>query len=346
MAKHRPQEIRTAILRKILWRQESPVSALAKEFDVSRQAVHAHVQAMLSEGLIYVKGKGPHRTYSLARTRRRCGKFPIRPGVTQEHEIWESVGQKVAADLAFEENAIANYGFTEIVNNAIDHSEGTTVDVEAYRTAVSIAFSIEDDGIGIFHKIAAAMKLSDPRQSVLELAKGKFTTDPERHTGEGIFFTSRLFDRFLIRSGQIHYSTIEGNEAWIVQVAGPQQAGTTATMELLIPTARTMQGVFDQYSSGPMDHVFAKTRVPLRVAQWRDENLISRSQAKRVLARVDKFHDVVLDFAGVGLIGQGFADEVFRVFARSHPEVRLTYTNANEQVSSMIKRAEAAAKGR
>ena len=38
----------------------------------------------------------------------------------------------------------------------------------------------------------------DKRQALFELSKGKFTTDPSRHSGEGVFFTSRMFDDFEI----------------------------------------------------------------------------------------------------------------------------------------------------
>jgi anti-sigma regulatory factor (Ser/Thr protein kinase) len=344
MAKHRPQEIRSAILRKIFWQPESPVTALATEFQVTRQAVHEHLQSLVSEGLIRVKGKGPHRSYSLVRTAGRRGKFPIRPGVTEEDRIWADIPPKVLADLTPEEDALANFGFTEMVNNAIDHSEGTHVTVEAYRTAVSLSFSVVDDGIGIFHKIAAALKLPDPRLSILELAKGKFTTDPARHTGEGVFFASRMFDRFIIRSEQLFYANSEAGDEWVVEGRGPQNAGTAVEMALLLPAGRTMAEVYEQYSSGPTDYEFAKTRVPLRLAKWGEESLISRSQAKRVLARVDRFKEVILDFADVRTVGQGFADEIFRVFARAHPEVHLSFANANEQVALMINRATAAAK--
>ena len=67
--------------------------------------------------------------------------------------------------------------------------------------------------------------------------------------------------------------------------------------------------------------------------------LISRSQAKRVLARVDLFRTVVFDFSQVDSIGRAFADEIFRVFAQSHPEIELHFIHANASVRKMITRA-------
>ncbi|MNC91531.1 hypothetical protein D3C83_78130 [compost metagenome] len=78
------------------------------------------------------------------------------------------------------------------------------------------------------------------------------------------------------------------------------------------------------------------------MAQYGDDKLVSRSQAKRLLARVEKFKVVILDFTGVDAIGQAFADEVFRVFARQHPEIELSAIKANQAVLEMLDRARGA----
>lgn len=75
------------------------------------------------------------------------------------------------------------------------------------------------------------------------------------------------------------------------------------------------------------------------MSQWHWHNIVSRSQAKRVLARVEKFKEVILDFKGVAEVGQAFVDEIFRVFSQSHPEIHLFYVNANESIEWMIRRA-------
>jgi len=85
--------------------------------------------------------------------------------------------------------------------------------------------------------------------------------------------------------------------------------------------------------------LFTITHVPVGLARYGDENLVSRSQAKRLMARVEKFREVVLDFSGVNTIGQAFADEIFRVFQQLHPDVKLRWFNANAEVEAMVKRA-------
>jgi hypothetical protein len=66
---------------------------------------------------------------------------------------------------------------------------------------------------------------------------------------------------------------------------------------------------------------------------------VSRSQARRLVRRFEGFRRVVLNFKGVGVIGQAFADEIFRVFRSEHPEVELLSANTNSQVERMIRRA-------
>ena len=78
-----------------------------------------------------------------------------------------------------------------MVNNAIDHSGSVQVAVGLIRDALNTSVYIADEGEGIFLKIQRALNLYDPRKAILELAKGKLTTDPVNHTGEGIFFRPR-----------------------------------------------------------------------------------------------------------------------------------------------------------
>ena len=70
-----------------------------------------------------------------------------------------------------------------------------------------------------------------------------------------------------------------------------------------------------------------------------DESHISRSQAKRILHGLEKFKTVILDFKNVESVGQGFVDEVFRVYTYDHPDISIQYIHANEDVEFMIKRS-------
>ncbi len=305
----------------------------------TRQAVNRHLQKLVDEGALTATGKTRTRKYSLA-SLVSAEKFYVLGGDANEGEAWRTDVAPLLGKLPENAMGIWQYGFTEMFNNAIDHSGGTGVIVKIEKTAASTEIVITDNGVGIFKKIHAAMGLLDERHAVLELAKGKFTTDPANHSGEGIFFSSRMFDEFEILSGGVYFShEFHTREDWILQPSN-DSIGTLVRMRLNDHTSRTTTKVFDKFASGD-EYAFAKTIVPVKLMRYGDDNLVSRSQAKRLLARFERFKVVMLNFSGVATIGQAFADEVFRVFKLRHPEVELVVVQANSDVKRMISRAQA-----
>jgi anti-sigma regulatory factor (Ser/Thr protein kinase) len=265
--------------------------------------------------------------------------YPLTPEL-KEDAVWRTDISGLLGKLPENVLNIWHYGFTEMFNNVLDHSGATAVLISLTKTAASTTIDIYDNGVGIFKKIQAALNLLDERHAVLELAKGKFTTDPANHSGEGIFFASRMFDEFVIASGEVYFShQFEEKEDWILQ-SSSASGGTLVRMVLHNHTSRTTKKVFDRFTSDD-DYGFTKTVVPVKLMRYGDDNLVSRSQAKRLLSRFDRFRTVVLDFSGVSSIGQAFADEVFRVFAAKHPSVEIVPIHASSEVKRMISRAEA-----
>ena len=329
----RGEDIRTFIVAHVARYPGDIVRRTAEKFDCSRQAVHRHIQRLVEEGALLESGKTRSRTYALAQLSAWTQTYAVSAD-GDEGDIWLRDVRAQLEPLATNVLGIWQYGFTEMFNNALDHAEASSISVSVAKTAASSVVTIRDDGVGIFRKIQAALGLLDERHAVLELAKGKFTTDPQRHSGEGIFFSSRMFDHFSICSGSVWFShQAKAPEDWILET--DESGGTSVRMELGNHTASSVSKVFKQFTSGD-DFGFTKTVVPVRLAQYGDDNLVSRSQAKRLIVRFEKFRTVVLDFKGVVLIGQAFADEVFRVFPLAHPEVELMSLNANKEVGQMI----------
>jgi anti-sigma regulatory factor (Ser/Thr protein kinase)/biotin operon repressor len=323
-----------------LERHPHDVSKLTSEhFGITRQAVNKHLQRLTTEHAIVEAGKTRNRTYKLATLSKWDKRYELVPGCLAEDVVWRDDISKVIGDMPDNVLAIWHYGFTEMFNNALDHSSGTSIYLEITRNAVSTEMIVQDNGVGIFKKIQTEFGLLDERHAILELAKGKLTTDPKRHTGEGIFFSSRMFDEFDILSGGVFFShKFEATEAWILE-RDRFSNGTLVWMKLNNHTSRTTTKIFDQYTSGD-EYGFTKTVVPVNLARYGNENLISRSQAKRLLARVELFKKVLFDFKDVPTIGQAFADEIFRVFAKSHPEIDLHPIHANAEVKRMIDRTQ------
>jgi anti-sigma regulatory factor (Ser/Thr protein kinase) len=334
----RGEAVRRFIIDHVEKHPSNIVRVTSEKFDCTRQAVHKHIARLNAEGAISVAGSPRRKVYSLAAQVKWRKEYLLAPGLTED-QVWRENIAPSLGKLPDNVLSIWQYGFTEMFNNAIDHSGGRTVIVEFTKTAAFTEVKLLDDGVGIFRKIKSAMSLLDERHAVLELAKGKFTTDPRNHSGEGIFFTSRMFDGFEILSGDVYFShEFDKPEDWIVQRPKPTD-GTAVFMKLHNHTSRTTRKVFDKFAS-PDDYGFTKTVVPVKLMRYGDDNLVSRSQARRLLARIEKFKTVVLDFSGVSSVGQAFADEVFRVFTNAHPEVELLSIHMNSEVKRMVTRAQ------
>jgi anti-sigma regulatory factor (Ser/Thr protein kinase)/DNA-binding transcriptional ArsR family regulator len=336
--------IRTFILKNI----ESPDlrKRVVGEFGISRQAFYWHIKRLLRQGVIKTsqareadKGK---RYELVPRLLTECYAISLR---VQEDQIWRERVAPFIPGVPDNVMEICQHGFTEIVNNCLAHSESETFHIRVEFTPVWVRISIGDQGVGIFNKIQKAFDLADKRYGVLELTKGKLTTDPEHHTGEGIFFTSRIFDRFSILSSDLYFThRKEADSDWLLEDSDPSSAlteGTFVTMEIATDSTTEITKVFLQYASPDNDYLFTKTHVPVTLARYGNERLVSRSQAKRVLSRFEEFREVMLDFSGVESIGQPFADEIFRVFRLHNPNIEVRYAYANQEVERMILRANA-----
>lgn len=335
----RSAEIETALLQAVAVHPRDLVGMVSAQLGLSTARISMQVRALVAEG--YLDKSGSTRPiYALGRNRRFQHRYK-RDGLAED-AVWYEQLQPLLRNLPRNILDIAHHGVTEMVNNAIDHSEANQVTVGMDLRDSHLSLTVIDDGVGIFRKITRALDLPDERLALLELSKGKFTTDPRRHSGEGVFFTSRMFDRFQIVSGGLVFDHVETQDDMLLDGDDVSRRGTTVHMAIHTASTRTASEVFKEYSSGPEDYTFAKTVVPVRLAQVGDENLVSRSQAKRLLQRVDKFRHVVLDFDGVRGIGQAFADEIFRVFSLAHPEVELIAMHAVPEVQQMIRRAEVA----
>jgi hypothetical protein len=332
----RGQDIRRYIIENIQKYPSDIAKQAASHFGITRQAVNKHLQRLSAEKAITQTGKTRSRSYQLCALAKWERVYLIAENLAED-VVWRDDIAPVLGDMPDNVKDIWQYGFTEMFNNAIDHSSGTSIFVQISKTAATTEMVIMDNGIGIFRKIQTALGLLDERHAVLELAKGKLTTDPQRHSGEGIFFSSRMFDAFQILSGGVFFSHNFGDEKdWIME-AGKGE-GTFVRMRLHNHTARNLRRIFDQFTSGD-DYGFNKTIVPVELAQYGDDKLVSRSQAKRLLARVELFKMVVFDFKAVATIGQAFADEIFRVFPLQHPNIELAWIHANSEVKRMIERA-------
>ena len=290
--------------------------------------------ARLLEGKVIIKtGKTKNVAYKLFVTE-HIFDIKVNP-LLQEHMIWSAHIEPVLPELKKNVYDICYHAFNEMMNNIIDHSLSSSAKLVIGYDAVQIHFLLMDYGVGIFRKIQEYLKLEDPRHAVLELAKGKLTTDASRHTGEGIYFTSRICDDFDIHSENIYFHG-EQNKDWLID-KDKFNKGTAVFMDINRDSAKTVKDIIDSYCPSENDYGFSRTNIPVKLLRHEGEELVSRSQARRLIVRFDRFKEVILDFEGVKSIGQAFADELFRVFSLRNPEVHLKWINTTEEIDHMIK---------
>jgi anti-sigma regulatory factor (Ser/Thr protein kinase) len=331
-------EIVNTVTRDVVAHPRDLTRHYVQRFGISRVAANNHIRRLETEGWIARSGPSTHPVFSPGYRRRVSAWYPLHG--LEEDQVWER-DLKPLLQLSPNVQNIAGHGFTEMVNNAIDHSAGKQVFVWADQDEHTFTMIVSDDGIGIFRKIADALNLPDLRLALFELSKGKLTTDPSKHTGEGVFFTSRMFDTFEIGANDLRFDhDAQDDVDRLEEVTGVNaEDGTTVYMRIALNSTRTANDIYQQFTNAPEDFDFSKTIVPMRLAKLGDEQLISRSQAKRLIARFDRFKLVILDFDGVQEIGQAFADELFRVYALAHADIELMPIHMTKQVENMWLRA-------
>ena len=341
MERSQSKEIVSFITQNISGNPQTISKITTEKFGITRQAVSRYIKKLIKSGLVEATGTTRDRAYKLKDIVSKSYQLPIKPDL-EEDRVWRQEIKHLLTSVPANVLDICQYGFTEILNNVIDHSEGHTVKITIKLTAAYVEMWIDDDGIGIFNKIKNILGLEDYHHVILELTKGKLTTDPDHHTGEGIFFTSRMFDHFSITSDQHYFWHKKAHDDWLIEDSEDEPCkGTFVRMQISTSSSDTVQGIFNSYASEDEDndYGFTKTHIPVSLLKYGEESLVSRSQAKRLLARFDRFKEVFLDFQGITTIGQAFADEIFRVYKKQNPHVKIIWVNTNPEVEKMIMKA-------
>ncbi len=309
---------------------------LADHLGITRQAVSLHLRQLLADGAIFKTGSTRAARYfprEAAAPERRLRRDLDLAGL-DESTVYEDVAIVLTLSrLADNVEAIVHYAFTEMLNNAIDHSMADQCTIEVRLDATRLFFAVRDRGIGVFHSIADKFELQDEHAAMIELVKGKTTTQPDAHSGEGIFFVSRAADRFVLRSHRLQLEWDRFRDD--VFVSEPRfLKGTRVQFEIGIDSRTRLENVFAEFAPEEYDYQFEKTRVLVKLLR---REYVSRSEAKRLLHNLDRFSEIELDMRDVTSMGQGFADEVFRVFASAHPEIIIRTVNTGKAIEAMIR---------
>lgn len=324
----RKKSIIIYLLEKIAQKDEGISKSVAQAFSVNQNTVHTYINELVDERIIKRIKRGQ---YELVKEEYEYDLKRENGDLDTDTYAYDYCLQEHICDLAPNVQAIWSYAFSEMINNVMDHSAAENVKVIVEQDYLNTSVMLADDGIGIFKKIKEHFAFSSLDEAICELFKGKLTTDSENHSGEGIFFSSKMMDDFFIVSSGKNFTNNKYDNSRIISIAAENVKGTCVIMSLSNFTHKNPQEVFDLYSNN--DGEFIKTKIPMK--NIFDTSPVSRSQAKRVCNRLEKFKEVVIDFDGVQWMGQGFAHQLFVVFVKEHPDISVIPINMNEDITKM-----------
>ena len=193
-------KIRKYLLKHIGNNDASMVAKAMDTFSVSKTTVYKYLRQLEEEGTI-MKTSGNTCKYIL---QRRLTQFYYSPkDGLDEDVIFRRDISPLLDGLPKNVLEIWRYAFTEMMNNAIEHSRSETIRCLVSRDYINTMIFIVDDGIGVFNNIRNFFKETYNQDlsiddAIMQLTAGKLTTAKEGHSGEGIFFTSRALDKFQI----------------------------------------------------------------------------------------------------------------------------------------------------
>lgn len=319
---------------------------------VTRQYASTLISELVSEGRLVKAGSTRSTRYALPEyAKRNLQAFPVvfsrayRNAGLEEHLILEEIESEFLPFRKLPENvrSIFTYALSEMVNNAIEHSESGKMRVSVSIQNRILSFVVEDFGIGVFRNIMNKRSLDSELEALQDLLKGKTTTMPKSHSGEGIFFTSKVGDDFVLESYGLRLMVDNRlDDISVEQLRGrgnKGKQGTKVTFSVGTETDAHLNDVFSRYANidDESDYGFDKTEIQVKLYTISGVH-ISRSQARRVLSGLEKFRVIIFDFDKVPVVGQAFVDEIFRVFHNKHPEIRLETENMNDAVRFMVER--------
>ena len=338
--------LKSVILSEINVKREVGVSDLIKKTGFTRAYLNRFLKELRQEGQIIMLGKTNRSVYvpankeAVAEAKKKMLSFSkvYKNKDLSEHLVLEEIKRDTGIFIDLKDNVkkILDYAFSEMLNNAIDHSKADSVGIVFNSENNLIAFSVADSGVGIFNNIVQEKSLKTEMEAVQNLLKGKQTTAPDRHSGEGIFFTSKIGNSLVISSGRKNITFNNLVEDVFVSDLKKIKEGTQVFFSIAKDSNLDIKTVFDEYSGDSYE--FDKTKVAVYLYKM-GNYYVSRSQARRVMSSLDGFKRVVLDFKHINSVGQAFADEIFRVWLSDHPGVEISVENSNENIDLMINRA-------
>ena len=330
---HSSQQIKKFILDNLSHHEKDIIQAAINHFGISRQAIHKHMNNLISAKKVIAHGNTKGRYYQLMPMVNFSKTIDINNGTTQE--ILKNFVSIHLKSLPLNIQEIFEFSVGALLNNIFDHASALKIYLKIYITHEQAHFILADNGIGIFDHIRSGLSLTSNELAALELAKGDLTTDSNRHSGGELNTIIKLFDLVTIDSSgkSLKYSNYDDD--WQIAYS-LQQKGTRIHLQIEPSSKRTCATIFNRIFKSEEK----KIKIPLNLLDISEYKIVnSRSQAKSVLRNIQKFKKIEFDFNKIDLIGPAFADELVRNVKSKNKTASIEWINCNKTVDLLMKRA-------
>ena len=227
----------------------------------------------------------------------------------------------------------------ELLNNAIDHSGGSPVTVSMRQTPRHLQLLVSDDGCGLFERIGASFGIADPTLAMLELSKGKLTQParaPQRprpvlHLAPGRRVRPARQPQRL-PAPRLGRRALAGRHARC-----PQQRHLGLRRASRWTRRARSTRCCARHSLDGAGYALRAHRGAAAAADRRRSRAWSRAPRPGASPRGCRSSAAPRSTSPASpTIGHGFADELFRVFARAHPAVDLVPLNMAPRVRALV----------
>jgi hypothetical protein len=324
-----PRARSDVIRRFILERVESDPAGLSRQvqarFGITRQSAHAHLTALEAEGLLEAAGRTRGRRYAPRQLQQRRLNLPLamKPDPA---EVWQDLLAPRLGPLPAASLATLRHCVLALMENAIRHSGGQALLLAFARQGGRIELLLRDDGCGLFRKVHDDLGLEDPDQAPLELAKGG--------AGSSLLLAARAAGAFALTANGLRLERRPAREGWALSAA-PARPGTALELTLPLLGGRSLEAVRAEHRA-PGGGDFSRTRVPVELLPGAAAGLAGRAQATRLMAGLERYREVWLDWRGVPALDTEAAATIHREWPAAHPGCRLHHLKAAPAVEAAI----------
>ena len=230
MSRPQTESIREFILDRVADGPKSVARQVAQAYGISRQAANRHLDALVEAGVLEEEGATRSREYRLRRTSLLNRELRVTP-VLNADRLWDDhIAPVLAADRAAVRD-LCRGAFGELIRNVIAHAQAQWITVAFAATARHLDIAVNDDGRGIFNRIAQRVGLADVQETA-ELMSRHANARSTDFPAARLILLARNFESFAIASAGVSLAFDATQNAWFLREEEASAPGTRISLRM------------------------------------------------------------------------------------------------------------------